>query len=249
MGLTYSRQTSPEEIQQLFQRLWPVECGYELERCQDYLMPKEIDPLEVVFSPGVGPTSTFEYTYAEQGIECYLADASVDGPALEHEKFHFQKKFIGEELSDQYISLEDWILNNYPDGNGGVLQMDIEAGEYEAILGTSRSTLEKFKVIVIEVHKLNILTSSEGMALGKAFFDRLLKSFNVCHFHVNNYLRPIRYKGLVYPSDIELTLIRKDLCRGDQPVTNLPHPMDEPSCPRKKDPQFYEGFREGVIRG
>ncbi len=127
--------------------------------------------------------------------------------------------------------------------------MDIESGEYEAILGTSRLTLKKFKVIVIEVHSLHFLTSSEGMALGNSFFHRLLKSFNVCHFHVNNYLRPVRYQGLVYPSDIELTLIRKDLCTDLTPVSNLPHPLDEPSNPRKKDPRFYEGFVEGVVRG
>ena len=247
IGVPYGRLTSAADIHAFFRRLWPVDCGLPLERCGEYVVPGGLPPFEVVFSPGVGPTSSFELPFAEQGIPCHLADASVDGPAVDHPLFRFSKKFVGARTEGDWISLDDWVGAAWPSGDRGLLQMDIEGAEFEAILAADRATLRRFAMIVIEVHKLNMLVSQEGFALASLFVDRLLADFDVCHLHVNNYIRPLAHGGLSFPSDIELTLVRKDLSRRGAPVARLPHPLDQPATRRKPDPDLHPRFEAGVL--
>lgn len=248
VGLTYSRQSNPIDLHKIFKKLWPVDTGHKLIYCGGlYIFPEGVGEIDAVFSPGVGTSSEFELQFAKKGVSCYLADASVDGPAVQHDNFNFIKKFIGSDGGENYIRLNDWVNNNYPLGSSAVLQMDIEGAEFESILSTSQDILSKFKVIVIEIHKLNFMTSQEGCILGGLFFSHLLQNFHVRHFHTNNYIRPFGFGQFKFPSDIELVLIRRDLCHVVSPVNTLPHHLDRPSNPRKKDPLYFERFFEGVI--
>ena len=246
-GLTYARQSSPEQIHQLFRKLWPQNTGRELHKCGEYLIPQNIGPIDAVFSPGVGLNSDFELYFAKQNVPCFMADASVDGPSANNSKFFFLKKYIGNKTYDNFISLEDWIDESYPEGMNGILQMDIEGAEYQALLSLPCNKLTRFKLIVMEVHHLNFLTSQEGFALGSIFFNYLLRDFTVVHFHANNFLRPVKFKGLMFPADIEITLLRKDLIKHAQPVEKLPHSLDIKNNPKKRDHIFYSYFKEGVV--
>lgn len=247
IGLTYSRQSSVTKIHDLFRKLWPMNTEIHLVKCGEYLIPQNIGDVDVLFSPGVGTNSDFELHFANQGISCYMADASVDAPPIKHENFHFIKKYIGPRTEDEFISLEEWITVNYKEGQNAVLQMDIEGAEYQSILGLPNEILKKFKMIVMEVHYLNFLASQEGLALGTAFFNHLMKDFTVIHFHVNNYLRPIKFKGLKFPQDIEITLVRNDLIKSTTPVDMLPHPLDIKNNPKKNVHILHQYFKDGVI--
>ncbi len=247
VGLPYGRSTPAADIHRLFRRLWPADCGFTLTPCGEYLVPAELGAVDTLFSPGVGQCSSFETAFADRGVVCHLADASVDGPAEPHPNFRFRKAFVGPRSEGDVIGFETWVDEVYPAGDRAVLQMDIEGAEYEAILATERATLRRFAMIVVEVHKLNMLTSQEGFALGSLFFDKLLADFVVCHFHVNNYIRPIVYHGLTFPSDIELTLVRRDLVGETKPVEALPHPLDRPATTRKIDPRSWPRFEAGVL--
>lgn len=247
IGLTYSRQSSVTKIHELFQKLWPKDVGIRLKKCGDYLIPENIGDIDALFSPGVGLNSEFELKFANQNIQCYMADASVDQPFVSHANFHFTKRYVGPKTEEEYISLEEWIKENYPKGRNAVLQMDIEGAEYQSILSLSGETLLKFKIIVMEIHYLNFLCSQEGLALGSAFFNHLLKDFSVIHFHANNYLRPVEFKGLKFPQDIEITLIRNDLIESSKPVNSLPHSLDIKNNPKKNDHIFHQHFKNGVV--
>lgn len=247
VGLTYSRQSKVSEIHDLFRRLWPIQSDHELHLCGHYLIPKDLGKIDALFSPGVGPDSNFELIFAKQGVPCYLADASIDKAPIDHFNIHFLKKFIGPKTDSEFISLDDWVNSYYPEGNNAILQMDIEGAEYRSISSASIATLKKFKLIVIEVHYLNFLTSQEGLCTGSIFFDRLLENFSPVHFHINNYLRPIKFKYLKFPSDIELTLIRNDLITQRTPVEELPHELDIVSNPKKHSPSMHKQFISGVI--
>lgn len=247
IGLTYSRQSSAIKIHDLFRKLWPIDAGISLKQCGDYLVPENIGDIDILFSPGVGLSSEFELQFANKNIPCYMADASVDHPFINHANFHFTKKYVGPKTEGQFISLEEWIDKNYPQGKNAVLQMDIEGSEYQSVLSLSRDTLLKFKMIVMEIHYLNFLTSQEGLALGSAFFNHLLRDFSVVHFHANNYLRPVKFKGLKFPQDIEITLIRNDLIKNPTPVKHLPHPLDIKNNPKKSDHILHKNFKDGIV--
>ena len=248
INLTYSRQVSRKLINDFFKQLWPVAISNEFEECGGYLVPINIGDIDVVFSPGVGPAADFELYFAESLIPSYMADASVEGPSASHPLFNFIKKYVGAFTAGDYVNINDWINEQYPVGNNAVLQIDIEGGEYETILAMTPEYLAKFKLIVIEIHALNILTTEEGYTLARVFMNHLLKYFDVVHFHTNNNARPVKYRGLIYPHDIELTLLRKDLCVHKNKVANLPHPLDVSGNKRKPNPVYFDGFEGGVIK-
>lgn len=248
MGLAYTRIAAKEEILLFFKSLYPYDCGYELIRCGGYLVPDDLQGVEAVFSPGVGPSSDFEFFFAERGIPCYLADASVSKPALFHKNFNFVKKYIGSRTEGSFLAFYEWINQFYPAGENGILQMDIEGGEFETILSVDQDILNKFRIIVIEMHCLNIVNTKEGLLLCNLFINKLLVNFNVCHFHVNNGIPPLYFKGLKFPGVIELTLIRKDRCRKLIPVKKLPHHLDVESVKEKPSLILLKDFEAGVIK-
>ena len=81
-------------------RLHPVITDKELVRIGGdfdggYLVPDDLDGIVACFSPGVDVTATFEEALLERGIPCFLADASVDAPPIEHPLIDFERKFLG----------------------------------------------------------------------------------------------------------------------------------------------------------
>mgnify|MGYP007047597852 CR=1 FL=1 len=60
-----------------------------------YLVPPVMYTVEACFSPGVGPTSEFEkWIVANHPVPCFLADASVLGPNIDHYLIDFERKHV-----------------------------------------------------------------------------------------------------------------------------------------------------------
>jgi hypothetical protein len=100
MGVYAASRTNVADVQGLIQKLRPMDCGKELiriggQRDGGYLIPNDLDGIEYCFSPGVNTVSDFENDLADRGIKSFLADYSVDGPAVLRPEFRFDKKFIG----------------------------------------------------------------------------------------------------------------------------------------------------------
>ena len=122
-----------ERFKQNYHSVNLVRIGGELDG--GYLLPDVMEQIEFCFSPGVSDCSSFENQLAEDHqIPSFLADASVNGPALPSEYFSFIQKFIGSRTSDKYITLSDWVSNNLKEPSDKLLlQMDIEGAEYEVL--------------------------------------------------------------------------------------------------------------------
>jgi hypothetical protein len=99
-------QLHPQVTPQPLIRLGPPDDG-------GYVLPDDLAGIDVCFSPGVSTVSGFEKDCAELGMEIFMADYSVAGPALEHPKFHFIKKFIGPKPSANFITLDDWVADTF----------------------------------------------------------------------------------------------------------------------------------------
>jgi hypothetical protein len=196
-----------------------------------YLVPDVLKGIKYCYSPGVSNNSDFEEQLTNYGIECFLADHSVEGPPKDNPLFHFTKRFIGNKIDDKTITLEKWINNNKFDKEM-ILQMDIEGTEYQVILETPIEVICKFRILIIEFHGFDYLANQYGFDLISSSFYKILKEFRIVHVHGNNNCRPVPIAGEMIPPVMEFTLLRKDHFHESDKLLKLPHKLDSPNSPR-----------------
>jgi hypothetical protein len=234
------RSSKREDVRKSLQRMRPVISPYPLMRVGSdndggYLIPNDLSGLDVCFSPGVADVCDFERELAKRGFRTYMADFSVGGPPEANSMFEFDKLFIGSESDGKkYITLDDWIRSKAITRpfSEAILQMDIEGAEYGALRGVSCESLRLFRVIVLELHDLDLLLRDEhSLTLFNYFLDKILADFEIVHFHANNFARLHKFKGLVFPEVVEISLLRKDRFTGKERAgfATLPHPLDAPN--------------------
>jgi hypothetical protein len=231
-GIYVSKVTPYLSLVSFLASLKPFETNHELIRIGGdtdggYLIPNDLQDVDTCFSPGVSATSNFENELTEKGIKCFLADYSVDAPPIENPLFNFEKKYLGINNDNVFITLESWINQKAPNKNELLLQMDIEGAEYPVIMHTSESTLSKFRILVIEFHGLDMILVKEGYELMRLTFSKLLKNFDILHIHPNNCCGSAQYKDLVIPRVMEFTFLRKDRITYKAPAKNFPNPLDQ----------------------
>lgn len=192
-------------------------------------LPNLAQRVDIIFSPGVAKNSDFELHFALQGIKCYLADASVEGPNITHNNLIFLKKFIGLRRDSNFISMRSWIESSTIDFNSGILQMDIEGDEYENLLTLPSEYLQKFSILVIEFHSLYRLIQRDFFTLFECTLENILSNFEPVHLHPNNSGRISKIYNLQIPNVIEMTFLRKDLFFGDGSRCKIPNPLDAPN--------------------
>ena len=207
-----------------------------------YLVPDDLEDIKACFSPGVSDVAGFELAFANRGVPCFLADASVPEEPVKHQNIFFDPLFLGP-ISDskKLISLRDWVEQKSVETGDLILQMDIEGAEYEVLSSAPPELLKRFRLIAIELHNFEFILTNQISALSfESFLKMLLENFEVVHIHPNNNRRPVFHKGIEIPPVIEMTLLRKDRFVGKEslgPVT-LPHPLDSDNSPRRKHLTF-----------
>ena len=235
-GRHVTKKTNKESILALFRDLHPVECGRPMKRLGrngdgGYLLPDDLEGIEACFSPGVDKNSSFEFECAEIGMSVFLADASVDGPAIENRSFRFLKKFIGATSNGNYITLTNWIKSQDIGAYSELLlQMDIEGAEYETILSTEKEILQRFRILVVELHFLDEFWSLPFFRVAKAALQKLLETHAVVHIHPNNSQGLVVVDGLPTPRVAEFTFLRRDRFAASGKFmkrTDFPHPLDQ----------------------
>jgi hypothetical protein len=239
-GIYVSGTAESFKINKFFSRIIPiaVECG--MVRIGDkadggYLVPNDLWGIDACFSPGVSSEASFELMLAKQGIQCYLADYSVNKPPFEHKNFDFEKKYLGPENKNEFMTLESWMKKKRPSGGEFILQMDIEGAEYGVLLSTPINVLIQYRILVIEFHELNSIFGSSGIELIDLTFQKILEYFSIVHIHPNNCLKPVKLKNIAIPPVMEFTFLRKDRVTNSQRLTNFPHPLDVKNAPNLPD--------------
>lgn len=236
-GRYATRCTDPESVRSLIRSLAPQNVGIDLVRLGPnadggYLVPDDLENINVCFSPGVDDQSGFDDACCERGMSVFLADASVEGPVSRHiHRLNFTKKFIGSNHNDQTMTLESWVLDNSTGDNQLLLQMDIEGAEYEVLICTPRELLSQFRIIVVEFHDLTELWNSQFFKFASIAFSKLLNDFTCVHIHPNNLAGITVAKGIDIPRVMEFTFLRNDRVLSLTPVNSLPHPLDKPNVP------------------
>lgn len=207
-----------------------------------YLVPNALDGIAACLSPGVRNSKTFEDELAHQHrIRSHLLDFSSD-----LEKFStplikgmqtFTKKWLGVASDETTVTLAEWIAATEPDASKDLmLQIDIEGAEWPILTDVDFEVLRRFRIIVIELHKLDDIFSNPALFEEKAAnaFKKLRGAFTVIHAHPNNCCgsSPKLFgSGMRIPRTFELTMVRTDfletaLKAGRPHRPELPHPLD-----------------------
>lgn len=232
LGIHITAVTPNKNLKQLINKLRVVTTNIELVRIGPdgnggYLLPNDFDDIEALFSPGVGSVSDFENDCANLGMKVFLADNSVDGPAILNENFIFDKKFIGSTVNDDFLTLDEWVSKyNLKKNSDLMLQMDIEGYEYEALLSASNQLMNRFRIIVIEFHELNLLFSKPFFDKFSNVFDKILQSHECVHIHPNNCCKIVKKGNIEIPPVMEFTFIRKDRIKEKTLTRTFPHELD-----------------------
>lgn len=230
--------TSPQALVALIRKLHPVSCDAGLIRLGPpadggYLVPDDLSGITACFSPGVSTVSGFEQDCASLGMRVFLADNSVDGPAVAHESFTFTKKHVGATSSERFMTLDEWVdASAVQPGSDLMLQIDIEGFEYEAFLGMSPRLAARFRIIVAEFHDLHLLWSEPFFRVVSSTFEKLLQSHACVHVHPNNCCGSQKRHGIEIPRVMEFTFLRRDRLTGFSGLRHsFPHPLDRDNTP------------------
>ena len=231
-GVKLVRVTRHTELVELIEKLQPIHPGIELIRIGPmrdggYLVPNDLEGVVTCFSPGVDKVSGFELDCANLGMDIFMADASVDGPAVSHPMFNFEKKFLGVDDGQSVISINRWIIDSADLGDSEmILQMDIEGAEYEVLLDADPKLLSRFRIILVEFHSLNELMNEPFFKIASTVFQKLLASHKCVHLHPNNSAGCVDYNGLKIPKTMEFTFLRKDRIVHVKRYDQYPHELD-----------------------
>lgn len=231
-NISFGKKTKDSEIAEFFERVRPYTTEHELVRIGDdgdggYLLPDDLDGINACFSPGVSIEVHFELSLAQRGIRSFLADYSVESLPIQNPLFDFDKKFLGMDDDSMFMTLESWIASKATgDTSDLILEMDIEGAEYEVIFDTSHEILNRFRIIIIEFHRLDALLDRYGYKLIDTAFRKLLRNFEIVHIHPNNLSTPTKYKEYLIPSEMEFTFLRKDRISEREHTTTFPHELD-----------------------
>lgn len=243
LGCHLDKTANPEEVRRTLSLLHPRSIKGGLMRIGGegdggYLVPHVLDGIGACFSPGVSTVADFEIMLRERhGIPSFLADASVDGPPEGAEDFDFEKRFLGARNDAVFTRLSDWIARKEMDTPLGdlMLQIDIERAEYSVITDTPQDVLDRFRLIVIELHMLDSLFSRSTLMIMAPILEKLTANHIPVHVHPNNCAPPVKMGGIAIPPVIEVTLVRSDHFVATDAPLEIPHPLDRTNVPSRQD--------------
>lgn len=177
-----------------------------------YYLPKHLQA-KYCISPGVGPISAFELDLEKRYlIPSLLLDASVTKPKEELSISKFLPKFLGVKDTKTTISLETAIEiaeQNFGQSNNNILQIDIEGDELLIFLKSYEKIFEKFQVVVLEVHFIDLIVFPHISKLLLQLLAVLDEDYMLIWSDVNQCCGTFTVAGHCLPRVVELSYVRK----------------------------------------
>lgn len=233
------RKLSSREWKDFWAGLQPVSAGWPLVRLGGksdggYLVPDDLFGVMGCISPGISNMVDFELDLARLGITSIMYDASIETIPLQHSNFRFRKSFIGSNMHADYLPLKS-ALEEFPNSSEAtlLLQMDIEGCEVSALHSLNIDDLEKFRVLIIEFHRLQDWTTRSYFEnFIEPLFNVLLQKFDIVHVHPNNCDGEFFVGKSFFPRALEITFHHKSRGKSARTKVGLPHELD---CPNSGD--------------
>ncbi|WP_254945090.1 FkbM family methyltransferase [Cyanobium sp. AMD-g] len=219
-----------------------------------YLVPDDLQGIKACFSPGVNNTKDFEDDLTDNhGIPCHMCDFTCDietmKTPLREGLQTFRKKWLDVDGGSDSITIDEWVEGEESAHNEDLLlQMDIEGAEFRNLLTCSEATINRFRIILVELHGLSVANDPSRFEEELGPLLRKLDKTHICvHAHPNNCDGEFVLEGssLAIPHFIELTFLRRDRFlqkpNGRLYPPMLPHPLDIDCNVEGNAPLFLDG--------
>ena len=226
-----------------------------------YLLPSDsLETLQACISPGVRNKKAFEDELAKSyRVPSHMCDKSSNEEHFSTPIIRgmqtFRKVWLDKSDSEDSISLKTWLEEEAPGIGDLLLQMDIEGAEYRILLDAPDKILNRFRVMVLELHQLQRINQPGALfQVLLPMVRKLSKNFVCVHAHPNNVgpVFEIQELNVRCPRTLEVSFLRKDRFPSDHNFFEkvfLPHPLDIPRNARAKPPIFLdEAWIQGGIR-
>jgi hypothetical protein len=224
-GFSLTHVTNKQRFCEFIRLLAPIEIekhklslGGEWPGC--YTIPDDLEGIRSCISPGVGDTVAFELDLFEKyKIPSILIDSTVICPPNLPKSFIYLSKLVAPASSQELnnISLPEIIeISDAKFDNGDcILSIDIEGDEIDIFKYLSPTHLNRFRIIVVEFHYLDLWADNEYFdKYVWPVFNKLFESFELVHIHDTNasYGGP-KIHNFSFPAALEMTFWRKDRIR------------------------------------
>lgn len=243
-------QTQDAEINHIIKQLKPYNSGHSLLRLGPngdggYLVPDDLTGIEACYSPGIGQVMGFEEDCLKHGMRVFVADKSVEGIAKIPTEFNYSAKYLGKETEGDFVSLQDWVNSTFTtDSKDLLLQMDIEGFEYDTLTGVPQALLNRFRILVLELHFLELMVYKPTFDKIASIIKLLTTNHTVVHLHPNNCCGTFEKDMLSIPRTLEVTLLRNDRLLERKPVSLFPHHLDKENTPKPPLVLPYSWYNE-----
>ena len=208
-----------------------------------YVMADAFDTGGVAYSLGIKQDVTWDSDMVELGYDIYMYDHTIDGLPVSSEKFNFYKQGISGKESAEFTTLPAQMKKHgHTRRTDLVLKVDIEGDEWPMINSMSMNELNCFKQIAIELHGFKKLHKAFWAREVHSALQKLRKNHIPIHIHGNNNGHFCCSGGLVYPSTLEVTFLRSDVCNFSPCIRMFPTKLDHPNNPLMAD-LYLQGFQ------
>jgi hypothetical protein len=232
-------QSTAVDFKEVFLLLKPFDIGIDLIRVGGsndggYLVPNDLVGVEMCLSPGYGYNSSFEeHLLSKNKIKSTVFDLLPKSKNFP-EFFTYVQKYISFEDNFKSITLDTAVKNLNKSITGDlILQMDIEGSEFLSLLATPQHIIDRFRIMVIELHYLErVRNKFWAEQIIFPFLRKITLNHTICHTHPNNAVNFFDYKGIQFPRALEITLLRNDRIKSKtQKSKIIPHAQDASNKP------------------
>ena len=195
-----------------------------------YLIPDILTDSFFCISIGCNNEWSFERDlFSKYNVRSVIVDEVTKQPADLFPELFYIPKFLGRRTSRKYVSFDG--INKFLEFNAIksqsiILKIDIEGDEYAVLPTIKNEFLKKVKIIVIELHNLELIQYQKFYDYFNNLQKNLFSKYSCVHLHPNNCCGVWGWGGVKFPRVAELTFVRGDIVECSPELAKIPNRVD-----------------------
>ena len=178
-----------------------------------YLVTHSLQNCNVLLSPGIGESISFDLEIAERGLKVFMTDGTIDKfpkiPVNLGDMIFFESLNVGRYESEGTIEINRWFEQCTSSNDRVLLQMDIEGYEFTTLEHLNQANLDKIKLLVIEIHGFHLTSKANYIgSLHRNFINWLESEFCLITSNANWNSGKTKVGKAWLPHAVETTWIR-----------------------------------------